>query len=226
MELMLVIRVLLRRWWLVVIPVAIVAAFVVPDMLRSGQAVSGGFSSSFRYSAAQVLEAIPGRDGDFQDVWLASELTVNALTDWVRSSSFAQEIEAQTAAEGTEINAAALGIAADNKRSVGQIFLSYPEEAGLTAITEAAIEVLKNRAQVYFPQLGGQAASVTILDTPLVTPAPPPITNRLAPFIRLGIGLVAGLALAILAEYLDPFVRRREQLEAQGLAVLGSVPRK
>lgn len=226
MELIQVMRLLRRRWWLVVIPVVIVAAFVVPDLLRGRQGVSGGFSVSFRYSAAQVLEAIPGRDGDFQDVWLASELTVNALTDWVRSSSFAQEIVTQTAAAGVEINPAALSIAADNKRSVGQIFLNYPEEAGLMAITDAAIEVLKNRAQFYFPQLGGQAASVTILDMPQVTPAPPPITNRLAPLIRLGIGLAAGVALAILADYLDPFVRRREQLEALGLPVLGSVPKR
>lgn len=224
MELMLILRVLLRRWYLVVIPVVIVAFFVLPDLLNRGTAASGGYTTTIRYSASQVLEAIPNRDGDFQDVWLASELTVNALTDWVRTSSFLSEVD-QTAREaGAEVSAAAIGIAADNRRSVGQIQISYPDMETLMKLSEAAIDVLKNRAQFYFPQLGQQPAQVTILDVPQVVAAPPPITNRLAPLIRLGIGLLAGIALAFLAEYLDPTLRRREQLEAVGLPVIATLP--
>jgi capsular polysaccharide biosynthesis protein len=225
MELILIGRVLLRRWWLVVIPVAIVAVFVVSDFLNNRTAVSGGYTVSLRYSAAQVLEAIPNRDGDYQDVWLASELTVNALTDWVRTSSFLSEVDQEVRARGAAVSAAAIGIAADNKRSVGVLTLTYPEAETLQAIAQAAVNVLKNRAQVYFPQLGGQAAQVTILDVPQVVPAPPPLTNRLAPFIRLGIGLLTGIGLAFLAEYLDPTLRRREQVEALGLPVIVTLPR-
>lgn len=224
MELMLIIRVLLRRWWLVAIPA--LAAAAIPDFLSDRTALAGGYTASFRYSAAQVLEAIPNRDGDYQDVWLASELTVNALTDWVRTGSFIEEIRRQTAARGVNINPAALGIAADNRRSVGQIIFSYPDQAGLEAILAAAVEVLTSRAGDYFPQLGAQPAQVTILDTPQAVPAPPPITNRLAPFIRLAVGLLAGVALAFLAEYLDPTLRRREQVEALGLPVIASIPRR
>jgi capsular polysaccharide biosynthesis protein len=50
--------------------------------------------------------------------------------------------------------------------------------------------------------------------------------NRFAPFIRLGLGFLAGVGLAFLAEYLDPFVRRREQIEALGVNVLGTLPRR
>jgi capsular polysaccharide biosynthesis protein len=226
MELMLILGVLRRRWWLVVVPVVIVAVIVGLDLLRNRQAITGSYSVSLRYSAAQVLEAIPNRDGDYQDVWLASELTVNALTDWVRTSTFVDEIKRQTASKGVEINPAALNIAADNKRSVGKLDMLYPDEAGLKAIVEAAVEVLKNRSAAYFPQLGGQSARITILDVPAIAAAPPPITNRLGPVIRLVLGLIAGLGLAFLAEYLDPTVRRREQVEALGLPLIGSVPRE
>lgn len=226
MELMLIVRVLLRRWWLVLIPVVIVAALVVPDFLQNRGVSAGGYTVTVRYSAAQVLEAIPGRDGDFQDVWLASELAVNAMTDWVRTSSFVQEIKKETDQQNIEINPAALGIAADNQRSVGQITLSYPDQAQLQTITAAALDVLKTRAQDYFPQLGGQPAQVTILDVPQVVAAPPPIANRFAPFIKLGLGLLVGIGLAFLAEYLDPMVRRREQVEALGLNVIGTLPRR
>ncbi len=225
MELMLILRVLMRRWWLVLIPVAIVAVVVIPDFLNNRGTAGGGFSTTIRYSAAQVLEAIPGRDGDFQDVWLASELAVNALTDWVRTTTFVDEIVKQAATQNVEVNPAALAIAADNKRSVGQLTISYPDSAGLQTIINAALDVLKTRAQDYFPQLGGQPAQVTVLDVPVINAAPPPLTNRFAPLIRLAVGLFAGVGLAFLAEYLDPTVRRREQVEALGLPVIATLPR-
>lgn len=226
MELILIFRVLMRWWWAVVIPVAVVAIFVVPDLLRVSPATSGGFSVTLRYSAAQIASNLAPRDGDYQDVWLASELTVNALTDWVRSGSFRDEIGQQLEANGGEIDLAGLGVAADNKRSIGQLFLSYPDAAQLAAITEAAIEVLKNRAQAYFPQLGSEPAAVTILDTPQVVPAPPALANRFAPLIRLAVALLGGVLLAFLVEYLDPTLRRREQVEALGLPVIASIPRR
>jgi protein tyrosine kinase modulator len=226
MELILIFRVLLRRWWMVAIPVAVVAVFVIPDYLQNRGAASGGYTVTVRYSAAQVLDAIPQQRGDFQDVWLASELAVNAMTDWIRTSSFVEEIQSETAKQNVDINPAALAIAADNKRSVGQITLNYPDQTQLQAITTAALEVLKTRAQDYFPQLGGQPAQVTILDVPQIIPAPPPIVNRFAPLIRLGLGFLAGVGLAFLAEYLDPYVHRREQVEALGLTVIGSLPRR
>jgi capsular polysaccharide biosynthesis protein len=224
MELMLIIRVLRQRWYLLVIPSVVAAVLVLPGALADGP--SGGFSVTLHYSAAQVLEAIPNRDGDYQDVWLASELTVNALTDWVRTSSFAEEVARAAAAQGVEVSTAGLGIAADNRRSVGQISLSYPDGAALAAIAEAAVEVLKTRAHTYFPQLGQQPAQVTLLDVPQVVPAPAPVANRLAPFIRLGLGLLAGVLLAFLAEYLDPNLYRREQVEALGLPVIARIPRE
>jgi capsular polysaccharide biosynthesis protein len=225
MELMLFLGVLRRRWWLVLIPVVIVAAITIPDFLRDRGAVSGGFSATIHYSAAQVLEAIPNRDGDFQDVWLASELTVNALTDWVRTSTFVDELVSRAAAQGVEVNPGALGIAADNERSIGQLTMSYPDSAVLQTLLNAAIDVLQTRTDQYFPQLGGQPAQVTILDVPQIAAAPPPITNRLAPFIRLGVALLAGVAIAFLIEYLDPTLRRREQIEALGLPIVGTLPR-
>lgn len=225
MELMRIFRILLRYWWLVLIPVVITAALTLPALLNDSPATSGGFSTMMQYSAMQQLEAIPNRDGDYQDVWLASELTVNALTDWITSGSFRQAVTEEAAAQGVEINPAALGIAADNERSVGQIFLSYPTEPELTVIAQAAITVLQERNVDAFPQLGGEPALITLLDTPVITPAPPPLTNRFGPFIRIGIGLLAGIGLAFLAYYLDPVLRRREDVESVGLPVITSIPK-
>src|SRR5690606_35314252 len=63
MELRLIARILLRYWWLVLIPTVIAAAFAAPALL-SGRASAGGFATSIRYSAAQQPDAQPPRDGD------------------------------------------------------------------------------------------------------------------------------------------------------------------
>jgi len=223
MELRLYARILLRYWWLIAIPTVIAAAFAVPEMLTS--AADGGFTTTIHYSAAQRPEAQPPRDGDFQDIWLASEYTVNAMTTWALTESFRREIaERVTADVPLEIHR--LGVAADNQRSVGVLYLSYPDAEGLEAIAQAAIEVLQTRNRAYFPQVGAAPAEVTILGNPVIVAAPPPLTNRFAPVIRIGLGLIVGLGLALLAHYLDPTLRQREELEMIGLPVIGTLPRE
>ncbi len=222
MELTILARVLFRRWWLVAVPVVLSGAFVIAGLIGEPAASAAGFSAQIRYSAAQEL-ILPQRDGDYQDVWLASELTVNAFSDWVRSGSFRDEIVEWLA--DPAIDMARLGIAADNARSIGVIYLSHRSAESLQQIAEAAMAVLGNRNQTYFPQLGGQPAQVTILDQPLITPAPPPLTNRVAPILRLGVGLFIGLVLAYLAEYLDLRIHHKDDLQKLGIHVLGAIPR-
>ena len=42
----------------------------------------------------------------------------------------------------------------------------------------------------------------------------------------VAIALAAGFGLAMLAEYLDPTLRERREIEAIGLPVLGEIPKK
>lgn len=222
MELRQIARVLVRYWWLVLIPPAVAAAITLPGALAH-EAAGGGFTTVIHYSAAQVPEALPPRDGDFQDIWLASEYTVNALAAWTLTDGFRQEL-ARLA--GGRFDAGRLGIAADNARSVGQLFLSYPDADGLQAAIDAAVVVLQTRTIDYFPQVGSAPAAVTLLGQPVIAPAPPPLADRFGPVIRIGLGLLGGVALAFLAHYLDPTLRRREDVEALGLPVIAALPRE
>ena len=224
MELVRFFRILQRYWWLVLIPVVITAAVSIPALL-SGPAATGGYTTMIRYTAAQQLDAIPNRDGDFQDVWLASELTINAFTDWIQSGRFKAQVVAEAAASGVDVNPAALGLAADNERSIGQLFMSYPDAEALGVLAVAATDILQAESGATFPQLGGVPAQVTLLDEAVMVAAPPPLADRFGPLVRIVLGLVAGVALALLAHYLDPLLRRRDDLEAIGVTVVGSIPR-
>lgn len=220
-----VIRVLLRRWYMVMLPLAIVAIVTVPALIAAPpNAVPPTYTTVIRYTAAQVLDAIPNRDGDFQDVWLASELTVNAFTEWVRSSSFADEVRAALP-QGVAASLSGGNFASDNERSIGQVFISWNNTQELEQIAQAVQTVLQTRTSVYFPQLGDVPARVEILDTPRISVTAAPIASRLEPLIQLALGFVVGIGLAFLAEYLDPFVYRREQIDALNVTVLAAVPR-
>lgn len=223
MEFKEIIRIILRRWWLIVLPVAVAAVIAIPALLSDSPGASGGFSTEIRYSAAQKLN-MSASDKGYTDVWTASEYTVHAFTDWVRSAGFRGEIlsalgEAQLSLEG-------LQIAADNARSIGVVYLSHLNQDSLKAIADAAVQVLTSRSQSYFPQLGGQAAQVTILEQPTIAAAPPALPSRLAPVLRLGLALLIGIAIALFAEFVDPTIYHQDDLRRLGLPLLGSIPKK
>jgi capsular polysaccharide biosynthesis protein len=223
LELILLVRALTRRWGLVALPTLIVSALTLPDLLARPS--GGGYTVTIDYSAAPVYDAIPRTEGDYQDLWISSEYTVNAFTDWVRGSRFRDEVIEAANARGAAIPGGALSIAADNVKSIGRVTFGWTDAAALNLIAEAVIEVLQTRSHLYFAQLGGQPAVVTILNRTEPTPAPPPIADRFSPLIRIGLGAGAGIGLALLAFYLDPAVRRREDVEALGLSVIGTIPK-
>lgn len=216
------IRLILRRWWLIVIPVVIVAVVAVPRLLNNETAGAGGYATLFKYSAAQEEANLPNRDGDYQDVWLASEFVVNAFTEWIRSSTFRDELGAVL---GDSIDPGLIGIATDNARSIGVVQMSYPTADGLEQIAQAAIDVLQTRNAAYFPHLGGQNADVTIVDAPVIVPNPPPLPDRFGPIIQLGLAFFFGLILAFIAAYTDPYIRDENELKSNGFQVLAKVPR-
>lgn len=223
MELMVLWRVLLRRWWLIALPVIIAALFALPTFFNNEQSGAGGFQTRFSYSAAQQASNVNPRDGDYQDVWLASEFVVNAFTDWVQSSSFRAEL---AIAVGNAELLNGLNIVADNSRSIGIVYLSHPDATALETLAATAFDVLQNRNQDYFPHLGAAPAQVTLLDAHVISPAPPALTNRFAPVLQLGAAFFAGLVLAGIAEYFDKRLRYKDEVEKQGLRVLASIPKK
>lgn len=226
MELRQVWKVVRRRWWLIALPA--LAALALAIYRYTADPPHASYGTSIRFTAAPPPD---GKGVSYEDreyyPWLASEYVVNALTDWVRTSSFAAEVSAQLELQGVEIPARAIqgAINADNERSVMVLYLSGSDPEQIARIAAAATTVLQERSAMYFPQLGEDSLRVVALDVPAVGPVPPPLSVRLEPLVRFGLGLAAGVAIAFLVEYLDPTLRERREVEALGLEVLAEVPR-
>jgi capsular polysaccharide biosynthesis protein len=183
---------------------------------------------TMRFTASQI----PGSSAtNFQDQsyipWLASEYVVNNLASWMKTESFAREITDNLKAQSKlfDVNALRGSIAADSARSIMMLAISWPNADDLKLIAQAAIDVLQHRSQAYFPQFGTTGVVVTPMDAIDIAPQPAALSSRLAPLVRLLIGLVAGLALAFLAEYLDPTIRSRDDASALELPVIAEIPR-
>ena len=213
-----------RWWWLIVLPVVVAALYGAATYHRPAPA----YSASMRFTASQpaTLAQTPGYDPNYYR-WLTSEYIVTALRTWVQSGDFAQAVSTQLAANGKNIPVAALqgGLASDNSRSILVVSFTSGDAGDVPAIFDAVTTVLQRDNASVFPQLGGLAAVVQPLDSPGVVPLAPSLRARLDFPLKLAVGLVAGVALALLAHYFDPFVRDRRDLARLGLPVLGEVPR-
>lgn len=215
---------LLRRWWLIAIPVAIGIAAALPALLNR-TATSGGFTASLRYTAAPAFQAFARPSGDYQDLWIAAQYTVDAFTDWVRGNQFADAVIAEANRAGAGAAPGSLRVAADSEDSLGQLIMSHENAETLAALQTAAERVLAAESAGVFGALAGTPARVSIIDRSPVTAAPPPLTDRFGPLLRVGLAFLVGIGLALLAHYFDRRVRERRELEQDGLRVLATIPR-
>lgn len=222
MELRAIVEMLRRWWWLIAIPTLMAAVATLPALPQMSQ-TSSGYGAVIHFSAAQQSpETLPAESG-LQDVWLASELAVHAIAAWARTESFRRELASAPGVEPGDV--AALAIASDSHRSIGQIFLNHPDAQSLLRLATAATEVLQNTSRNYLPQFAEGSPAVTLLDAPAIFPSAVPLSQRLAPLLRVALGLLAGLILLMLAHTFDPALRTREDLEKLGLPVLATLPR-
>jgi len=217
-------KILARWWWLILLPPLVVGAYT----FEQRQPPSTAYGATLRFTASQPqAQGGSGYDPNYYR-WLTSEYIVGGLKDWVKTGAFADALSAELAARGLTLPAGAVAGAisgSDNQRSILVVYLSWPDDKQLVTIAEAVTAVLQTRNADIFPQLGGQPATVTPLDKPSVGPLPPSLRARYDWVLKVGLGLVAGLALALVAHYFDPRVREKEELERLGLPVIAEIPR-
>jgi capsular polysaccharide biosynthesis protein len=227
MELKQVWSVVRRRSWLVLLPAVVTLILTLPS-LRAVISPPTAYSVVIQFTASQI----PASSGQsFQDQsyipWLMSEYAVNNLATWMKSESFARETASLLQSQGKTIDAEAIRgmIQSDSARSIMRLYLTWPDPDEVKQIAQAAIDVLRTKSQDYFPQLSAARVVIVPLDAITVSQQSTPITTRFAPLFRILIGLVVGLALAFLVEYLDPTIWHRREVEALGLPILAEIPR-
>ena len=225
MELRQLWKIIRRRWALALIPAVIVLAAGVATWRPAPPAYNAGV----RFIVGQPPGAAAAEfDEQRYFNWTTSEYIVNGLADWVRGGKFAEAVSKRLAAQGIDVSAGAIqgGLAVDNARSMLTVSLTAGDATQLEQMLGGVIAVLTEDNAGALPQLGGENALLTQLDEPVVNPIGAGIRGQLDLPLRVALALAAGLGLALLAHYLDPTVRDREEVARAGLAVLVEIPKE
>jgi len=224
MEIRQIVRILLRRWWLVVIPAIVLGAVAVITYQPAPQTYAATLRFAVGYTPDPNSQSLYDR---FYPAWLASEYIAGGLSDWAKTGNFANAVANDLTGRGLDVPAAMVAgsIVSDHQRSIVVLYFSGSDPVTLQAIAEAAARVLQTRNAAIFPQNGPNGASVTALDNPTVVPTPPPLRARLDLPVRLALALAAGIVLAFVAHYFDPMIRERRDVETLGWPILGEIPR-
>jgi hypothetical protein len=196
-------HIIARRWWLVLIPAIIVLGVGLATYHRPAPVYQVGMRFTVGYAPESSGTYLYDR---YYPAWLASEYIAGGLGDWVKTGDFASEVSHELERQSLAIPTGALTgrFAADNKRSVVTMFITWGDARQLEAIATAAIKVLQAQNAQAFPQLGPSGAIVRAVDPVNVGQVPPGLRAQLELPVRVALALVVGIALAFVAHYIWP----------------------
>jgi capsular polysaccharide biosynthesis protein len=221
-------EILRRRWWLPLLLAGLVA-MISAVQLRPWQTRPPSYTASMRLLVG-VLPATNAAETAYDPryyAWLTSEYLVDDFTEVVRSGLFAQGISARLADQAIDLPAGVIqgSAATGQQHRIITLRFGWSDEAQLLAIANAAAAEITENAPIYFQALGSEGAGVTVLDGPTVGVVGASLRDKLEWPLRVGLGLLVGLGLIFLLEYLDTSVRNRREVETLGLRVIGEIPK-
>lgn len=220
--------ILRRRLW---IPFALAGLVLVLSFIqmRPWQPKPPSYAASMRLLVG-VMPAGDAATTTFYDpryyAWLSSEYLVDDFTEVVRSALFAQNVSNRLAASNLQVPPGVIqGSAATGKQHrIITLSFSWPDETELRQIADAAAAELSENAIVYFRQLGNDGAGITMIDPPVFSAVDGGVRDQIELPLRVALGFLVGVGIVFLLYYLDDSVRRRADVEALGLTVLGEIP--
>ena len=220
-----------RRWWLplAVTVVALVASTVV------GVRGATAFKTDMRLAVSTIPTPDPNSVLYYDPTYysnLDSEYLADDMSEFMTSRAFADEVHRELASSATpmDVDIDSIMTATRTKKTHRfiDITLTTPTFEQGDAIAGSISRILSdpNHVSQYLTALTAYHTQMEIVT--------PPVTHRANTLfgliseigLRTLIGLLLGIGLAFLVDYVDPSVRSRQEAEATLLVpVLGEIPR-
>lgn len=211
-----------RRWW---IPVGLALLAAASSLLFTARAQERWLGT------ISLAISVPGQAPTpelftFNDyyTWVTSEYLVDDLSEIMKGRRFAEDIAAVI---GGTIPPETImqGERTEKTHRVLTFSVEATDPETARQLASAAATVIQTKGGEYLAQLAQRNAVVQIVDGPQVNPVRPVSRTALDAGVRGALGLVLGIGLILLFEYLDPTVRTTRELEGVlGLPVLGEIP--
>jgi capsular polysaccharide biosynthesis protein len=218
-------KVLLRRWWLVLIPPIVIAGLT---LLTAKPAPPVTYQVTMAFSMGIPPE--PARadvyNFDRHYNWLASEYITQGFSLLIPKGEFAAGVEKQLAARGITLQAPVAGsLRSEFRSSVMTVYVSWPTAEQAAQIAQGVVDELTTNYETYWPQLkDADSPPARLMDTITPVPVAPALRDRFDLPVRIVLGLLVGMALALGWHFIDPAIRGRNELERMGLKVVAEIP--
>jgi len=230
MELRVYWRIVLRRWWIVVL----LPLLVGMGSLALRKPPEPVYQASMRLTVGIAPEP---RTGDYYTydqlyTWQTAEYLADDFSEIVKSQTFADDVNALLAEDDIAVEAGAMqgftpsSAATRKQHRILTVTVTGSSQESALAIAGAAARVLEEQQQKYFAQLQTDRAQVHLIDPPALVPSPVSLRDRLDIPLRVLLALAAGVGLAFLLDHLDGSIRSASELEAMGISVLAELPPK
>ncbi len=218
-------RILWRVAWLIVgLPLVVgIASWVLRPQPAPVYQASVRFTIGVNAPAAKDVVGYDPILTSYQ----ASEYIRDDFVEVVQSDMFADDVNAQLAkmgVAGVAIGRGNVSAAIEKQRRLMSLTITWGQKDQAQKIADAAVKSLAENNAKYFAQLGSSAASLTVIDRPVVSQVGASLREQLDIPIRVVLALLAAIALAFIIDYLDTSVRDGRDAEALGLRVVGEIP--
>lgn len=215
-------RILWKRAWLIaaLTLIAGVTSFLISPARE-------GYEATLRVAIGVQPEE--RRDNLYQYdryyAFLASEYLADDFGEVVKSRAFLEDVQKEMGNTPIALGSIFGDRGAKKTHRLVTLTVTAKGQEQARQIADAVLRVMENKGNQYLAQLGSDRAVVRVVDPPEVYPASRGQRALLDLGLRTGLGLLAGLALVLLLEYLDNTVRDRTEAEGVlGLTVLGELP--
>jgi capsular polysaccharide biosynthesis protein len=219
-----------RRWWLpvAVMLVALVAATAV------GVRGAAAYKTDMRIAISTIPTPDPNATLYYDPTYysnLDSEYLADDMSELMTSRAFADEVTRELAtAKQPEVDVATIMTATRTKKTHRFIDVTVTtstfEEGQTIAGSISRILSDPNHLAIYLKALTAYNTQMNVVTPPVTHRANtiPGLISEIA--LRTVIGLIVGIGLAFLVDYVDPSVRSRQEAETLlRLPVLGEIPR-
>jgi capsular polysaccharide biosynthesis protein len=214
-----------QRRWIIIAAVTALAMVVATALAFRG---TRAYEASTRFVVSVGVDArndtppyVYYRD---YYAWLASEYLADDLSEIIKSDAFAADVKA---ALGEDVDRASIREVIRTRKThrILEVTVLGQTAGQAQRIASAVAQSVQTQAPKYLAQLGTANGQVRVIDDPVVKAATTTGSQLADIGVRTLLGLLAGLFLAFMVDYLDSTVRSSKDVERMlGLPVLGEIP--
>jgi capsular polysaccharide biosynthesis protein len=218
-------RILKRRWWLPV-ALAVLALMASAAVAFVG---SAAYKTEFRL-AISTLPTVERADSIYYDpvyyANLSSEYLADDLSELLRSQSFIADVGREI---GQPLDASAIADVTRTKKThrLIDVTISTPTREEGEAIARGMVSIVNNSERVggYLKAMDAYHGQVSIVNEPVTRRGSGTFALIAEIGLRTLVGLLIGLGLAFVVDYVDQTIRTRRELEELlNLPILGEIP--